>query len=274
MKKTFTTLSAFLSLATISSAALTAVFEYEFDASYDASSTVVTDLSGAGNHATMTGENGGANIALSTDIPAGATQGSHSIDYFTTYGVIATNNTQLLNNADVISNGGFTMTAYFQGFSPNVRKVIDYAGTEYIAIRNDGVDGARVGIGISNSVVLTLSTGDGLDANGWNHITYSFTVTDGSIPNAVLGDIRVDLNGTVTTLTGQTLDGFGDSLNRAISVGRHPAISTDHFRGQIYAPAVYLGVDPVPEPSSTALLGLGGLALLLRRRRWNADLIF
>ena len=28
-----------------------------------------------------------------------------------------------------------------------------------------------------------------------------------------------------------------------------------------------LVVDPVPEPSSTALLGLGGLALLLRRRR-------
>lgn len=266
MKHTTSTLAALLFFSHLSHAALTAVFEYEFDTSYDAISTAVTDLSPAGNDGIVIGENGGANIALSTDIPAGATSGTHSLNYSTTYGVLRTNTNNLLNNADVITNGGFTMTASFKGLSGNVRKVIDYAGTEYIAARNDGAD-PRVGIGISNAVALVLRPAEGLNATGWNDISYSFAVTDGTDPNAVVGDISVNLNGTVTNLTGQTLTNFGDSLNRPISVGRHPTISTDHFRGQIYAPAVYLGVEPVPEPSSLLMTAVGGACLLGRRRR-------
>ncbi|NWK54514.1 PEP-CTERM sorting domain-containing protein [Verrucomicrobiaceae bacterium N1E253] len=265
MKTNIATIALLSAFPTLSSAALNAVFEYEFDTSYDSSSTAVSDLSGAGNHATVTGENGGANIAVVTDIPTGGSQGTHSLNYSSTYGVVTTNAIDLLNNADVIANGGYTMTASFKGLSNNTRKIIDYAGTEYIGARSN--NGGEVVIGISNTVPMILTTTEGLNVTDWNQITYSFAVTNASDPAAILGDIRVDLNGTVTTLNGQTLTDFGDSLDRSIGVGRHPSFSSDHFRGQIYAPAVYLGVSEVPEPGTTALLGLGGLALILRRRR-------
>ncbi|BDS06994.1 hypothetical protein NT6N_20340 [Oceaniferula spumae] len=263
MKRIFPSFLSLLAMTHVASAALTAVFEYEFDTSYDASNTTVTDLSPAGNNATVTGQNGGANIAVSTDIPAGATRGSHSLDYSTTFGVITTNATQLLNNTAIVNNGGFTISVSFRGLSNNVRKIIDYAGTNYIAARSN--NGGEVLISLDNAPIITLNASSGLDVSGWNDINYSFTVTDGSDLNAVVGDIRVDLNGSVTTLAGQTLTSFGDGLNRPIGIGRHPTANGEHFRGQIYAPAVYLSV--VPEPSSSALFALGLSGFLFKRCR-------
>lgn len=87
---------------------------------------------------------------------------------------------------------------------------------------------------------------------------------NGSNASAVIGDIRIVLNGSISTLENQTLRDFGDSLDRSIGIGRHPNFSTEHYRGLIYAPAVYLGV--VPEPS-TSLLAISGLFALSTRRR-------
>lgn len=71
---------------------------------------------------------------------------------------------------------------------------------------------------------MVLRSAEGLDEFGWNTISYSFSVTDGSIPTAVVGDILVDLNGTVTNITDQTLTDFGDSLNRSHRNGSLPRL--------------------------------------------------
>lgn len=61
------------------------------------------------------------------------------------------------------------------------------------------------------------------------------------------------------TLTGLTTDGSGNLVITAAGAGGRADISV--------VSALTLTVTAVPEPSSTALLGLGGLALILRRRR-------
>ena len=79
-----------------------------------------------------------------------------------------------------------------------------------------------------------------------------FTQNQGSaIPliNLSVGTISHDNNGfTAPTGPGDTVDGFSHS-----TLGR--------------AYAFEINVESVPEPSTTALLGLGGLALILRRRK-------
>ena len=63
------------------------------------------------------------------------------------------------------------------------------------------------------------------------------------------GSTDHDANGyTAPTGAGQTVDGISNT-----NLGR--------------AYAFEINVEPVPEPSTTALLGLGGLALILRRRK-------
>ncbi len=104
-----------------------------------------------------------------------------------------------------------------------------------------------------------------------------FTATSLS-GTSVVGDFTFYLDGTtpVGTLAGQTIDNFGDSLNRTISVGAHPlGFAGDYFAGQIYEPRVSLGAlapsellfTTVPEPGSALLAGLVSLMLLPRRRR-------
>ncbi len=57
---------------------------------------------------------------------------------------------------------------------------------------------------------------------------------------------------------------FGDSLNRGIGIGQLALAShLVFFNGLIYDPQVTL----VPEPTSLALLGLGGLVMLARRKK-------
>ena len=85
------------------------------------------------------------------------------------------------------------------------------------------------------------------------------------------GEFRVDGTATlyvddvlIGTPTSMTLSGFGDSLDREIGFNMFPN-EGDYNQGMIFNPTVSLGV--VPEPSSAALLGLGGLTFILRRRK-------
>jgi len=86
----------------------------------------------------------------------------------------------------------------------------------------------------------------------------SFSFTDLSAPGSRIGvgDYTLIDYTTFTGLTTFGSDVFTDSL-----FGYASATLIDN------GSAIVLSVSAVPEPSSTALLGLGGLALVLRRRR-------
>ncbi len=85
----------------------------------------------------------------------------------------------------------------------------------------------------------------------------------------------VDVSGTVTTTAPATYTGTGHELSWNIdastfitgSAGEQINVRIAAEAGTVYADNVSLSFDTVPEPSTTALLGLGGLALILRRRK-------
>jgi hypothetical protein len=228
------------------------LLDFSFPDSYDGlvNAAPVLDLGLRGNNGTATGTTAALPVALSDDVPAGALPNTKSLSFVSTPGAIATTRTKLLNRPSVTLAGGYTYDVWFKGVQgATIQKVLDYAGTEYIATRESNADGddhpGEVIISISNSATfMVLDTDDGLDLTGWNHLVFSFKVTDESNPAAILGEATANLNGTITTRSG-TLSNYGDPLNRTLSIGSHPTAGSDLYRGLIYHPQVYLGVPPV-----------------------------
>ena len=108
-----------------------------------------------------------------------------------------------------------------------------------------------------NSTTKTNTVGVAGDSrNGSEIVTFS-----------VNGGTTFDKNGLgtsgVTTLTDAqfaAFDAAGDTLFYEAKAGNIGKVNLRNI-------AFEFNVDAVPEPSSTALLGLGGIALILRRRR-------
>ncbi len=230
---------------------------------YDAADGIATDSSGNGN-------NGSASSAGVTVVADGPNAGDMSFSFDGTIpsannsSRITTNASLLMTNADIVAAGGFTMEAWIRtdgvGLG-NSASVIDYAGTERIQFDSGGTDAIGFAFDGWGQVLSSVSVTD----NQWHHVVAEFVVTDGSNLNAVIGTASITVDGTTDSQTGVVMSGFGDALNRPIGIGGHPiGFDGDVYAGLINDPAVYLGV--VPEPGSLALLGLGGLALLRRRR--------
>lgn len=88
-----------------------------------------------------------------------------------------------------------------------------------------------------------------------------------------------DDGGTVTSIVSSEITTTGLATPNTYGGGTYTVLAGDAAIGKtigmgIHATAAYpevdnfiLSVDQVPEPSSAALLGLGGLALILRRRK-------
>ncbi len=76
---------------------------------------------------------------------------------------------------------------------------------------------------------------------------YTGSATTVSISNTFMTVLGVNIN-----------DLFGSALDNGPLVIWESVVTGD---------SIQIGLAAVPEPSSTALLGLGGLALMLRRRR-------
>jgi hypothetical protein len=267
---TFFAGSVFLAVsAGTSEAALTSIFQYRFPASYDpaVTGTAVTDLGSTAHNGTLTGT-----APLSTDVPAGAPAGARSaIMDPSAYNVFKTNGTDLLTNTAVAGAGGFTFDVWFKGTGGTATsgKVLDNAGTEYIAVVGSSTGTPTIFMSTSDNISnrVTLGVSDGLSVLDWNHVTFSFVVTDTSNPTLTGGNYIITLNGITTTYIGKTMSNFGDTLNRPFSMGAHPtaaAATADRYSGLIYNPSAFLGA--VPEPS-TGLLALAAGPLLLRRRR-------
>jgi len=104
----------------------------------------------------------------------------------------------------------------------------------------------------------TFSAGDStfLDATGFGTNELSITTTAGAAQDyAIVGENNLDGTsfGEFFTVNG------GNSLTYEAQEGE--------FLAEHGALQLTLDITQVPEPSSTALLGLGGLALLARRKR-------
>jgi hypothetical protein len=147
---------------------------------------------------------------------------------------------------------------------------------------SDGPTGSEFGISQQGNPGTTRDTPSAaLTADVWHHVA----ITASTIANAGAGEFIIYVDGvaitTDTTITnGVTFngaDGFGAAPH--FTLGAWRSGGGQEFDGLMDEVAIYDSVltqsdiaaranfNPIPEPSSTALLGLGGLALILRRRR-------
>ena len=113
------------------------------------------------------------------------------------------------------------------------------------AVTGDALAGGTIGTLLGSSVVTWDNTAD-------NDSTV-FTLTAGSLATAIenaatTGELNLLLNSTDAS-------SFFSMTSDSGTAARHAKLDIDYT------------VTAVPEPSSTALLGLGGLALILRRRK-------
>ncbi len=134
------------------------------------------------------------------------------------------------------------------------------------ALMNTWLDGGAsvtlTGLTIGDTITVygTSDNGNAGRSMGWS--------LDGSDVLAT-GTFGPTLNGN-----GDYFDGFGtgsaDEYTFVATATTHTL--SDHSAGTGTVRSPFAGIEvvdfvPVPEPSSTALLGLGGLALILRRRK-------
>jgi len=147
--------------------------------------------------------------------------------------------------------------------------LIVYAGTEYLSLSSVG----KVQATFNNGQPLVASA-SAISANTWYHAVLTFDSTGNTAvpdPNrpgyyTITGNLALNLYNESGTLIDSgvaenvTKNGFGDQLNRPISIGRHPTMDATRFVGLIYNPSVSLGV--VPEPSAFVLLTAGMFGLL------------
>jgi len=135
--------------------------------------------------------------------------------------------------------------------------------------------------GALSSLGITYDVGSFTDAGGLRDLGVTFSVyrVDGTYAG---GADNVDINGatgatlldTVTIFSGplnpgQMLTGQTVTLDISGSTGSQLFLRLQNAVGTVGEPWVAvdnLAVAPVPEPAAFALMGLGGLALLLRRR--------
>ena len=148
-------------LAAPASAQFTPVFEYSFPASYDSSVLILTDLSPTGNNGTLDPRT--ELPPLVDDRPAGFDPSLMSITG-ASGGHGRTDATNLLQNSIIDDHGGFMMDVWmkWEGVYTNVRKQIDYAGTEFIRTANSNVEFA-----LSNGATVLRHP---IVANQWYHV--------------------------------------------------------------------------------------------------------
>ncbi|HNQ74795.1 MAG TPA: PEP-CTERM sorting domain-containing protein [Verrucomicrobiota bacterium] len=250
-----------MAMAAACSWAQTPVLHYGFPDSWNGTGTSVVDLSGAGHNGNVK-----ATLALSSSVPGWATPGAQSIN--TSGGSILTADTLLLNNASIAAAGGFRFDTSFlwdgtdSASWGHVQKILDYAGTESLQLVTRAGE-ADLNVRFNDNVDVFSVT---IQPNTWYQVSMLFE-TGGSaidVDGNLAGTASLTINGGAPLLAPAFKSNFGDSLNRGIGVGQL-ALSSHlvFFNGLIYDAQVTL----VPEPTSLALVGIGGLVLLIRRKQ-------
>jgi hypothetical protein len=129
---------------------------------------------------------------------------------------------------------------------------------EYTVTFNAGVMTNRTAGGTCHVDLMVFDMFDALDFD-----TYR------DRPNAVASTILASVQGLATSFTTSDTDSFTfTALAGDASIGKDLAIRIHSWDsgGEVLIDNMLL-TDNIPEPTTTALLGLGGLALILRRRK-------
>lgn len=104
-----------------------------------------------------------------------------------------------------------------------------------------------------------------------NLLLAEFTVADNSTMNAVAGAHPAGYLANPAIFANSTGTGTVEWDHRSTDDYMLTFFTSGNASGKLEITtdslAITYGFTPVPEPSSTALLGLGGLVLILRRRR-------
>lgn len=180
-----------------------------------------------------------------------------------------------------IGTGDYTVTMWFNTAATNSLQFLGSKGNAgstavgwSIFIENDSLIARLGGGGSGNRASQSVDiTGQ---ADSWHHVAFVIDNTAGTVTGYLNGSTTGWTNGgggpSGNTFTAGTDISDASQLRLGIS-----GIGTGEFRGElddfrIYnealdATGVSASMVAIPEPSSTALVGLGGLALILRRRK-------
>lgn len=153
-------------------------------------------------------------------------------------------NVKDIDLAGLVSNG-YGVGLGFYSATDNAAALTNFSGLL--------LDGAGTLGLVENGVVGTTVayTGPGF-AKVYYALSYDVDTTTGAISNISMGDSTADYSGITSTSFTNLATKFGGIT--APTTGWNQGMELDDFQ-----------IDAVPEPSTTALLGLGGLALIFRR---------
>jgi Concanavalin A-like lectin/glucanases superfamily len=191
------------------------------------------------------GTGGGAGVTLTNDVPIDGVPpeaGDRAIVCNGSGGILAPD-TEQLNRTNIANAGGFTYEAWFKwNGAGNINAIIDYAGTEKLIRR--GTDPGPA-METDNSTISQIGAAS---SNQWHYVAVVFTATSSNLASdSVTGNYTfyLDTNTPTATVSGITINNFGDTLHQTIGVGTHPAgFASDYFNGLIFEPRISLGALP------------------------------
>lgn len=198
--------------------------------------------------------------------------GSLAISGGSSWSQTAGNWSRLNNGSMTLNNGTFTRAG------GNLVMGFDSDNTFSTSLTNSAINlGGELWFGHNatdrtNQVISLTLNSSSIDANGsvgiwlWNTDASgnTFTIDVNGAGSSIEGRVgRRNSEGSNNSVTWETLWDEGILQTN----GGNSGVFSDHFATSGTAGTVEYTLTVVPEPSSAALLGLGGLALILRRRK-------
>jgi hypothetical protein len=167
-----------------------------------------------------------------------------------------------LSNPDGYSLDSFSFKSYTNGFNTNPGSGLP--GDMQYTFRIGTISGTTFTSLASGSAI----PGDSYTAGDWFTMTFDSSVTlsaDTEYAIDIIHDNTPNFGGWRSAGTTSSVYAGGTSYASGVQNGTIPDDSnlTLHSFDRTF----HVNLAAVPEPSSTALLGLGGLALMLRRKR-------
>ena len=232
-------------LVGVARAGLTPVLEYSFPDSYDGTTTIITDLSTAGNDATAN-----ATDCYAADVrpPDFTTGGS----LYGPNGCAMTDNVNLVTNELIEAHGGYTIDTWFkeEQFIDGQRGyIVTIAGTEGLLHYTNNKLGVLMHVDNgSGGFYASYIWGSILETDVWYHSVIEFDTAGNSIDEngCLTGTLTWTLNDTVVDSVERTRHWIGDTLNNPIGINALGSIAyplAGPFNGWQYDPKVYLGTD-------------------------------